>query len=53
MAGLAYALVFGVFLGFLSADAQTPWLQIIGYLMTAWMFIAAVMLAVRISRDSE
>lgn len=53
MGALAYALVFGVFLGLLSTDAVTPWIKIVGYVMTGWMFLAAIVLAIRITRDSE
>jgi hypothetical protein len=53
MKALIYALVFGVFLGLLSADASNPWLQVPGYILTSWMFLAAIVLAVRLTRNSE
>ena len=51
MTGIAYALVFGVFLGLLSTDASTPWLKVVGYILTAWMFIAAILTAIRLGRE--
>lgn len=53
MSSVIYALVFGVFLGLLSADADTLWIKVIGWVMTSWMFLAAIIMAVRITRDSE
>lgn len=53
MAGLIYALVFGVFLGLLSADATTEWLKVVGFILTGWMFLAAIIQAVKLTRDSE
>jgi hypothetical protein len=53
MPAIIYALVFGVLLGFLSADATTLWLKVIGYGMAAWMFIAAIISAFRMTRDSD
>ena len=53
MKALIYALVFGVFLGLLSADASNLWLKVPGYILTSWMFLAAIVLAVRLTRNSE
>jgi len=53
MPAVIYALVFGVILGLLSTDAQTPWLKVIGYILATWMFFAALIQAVRITRDSD
>lgn len=53
MAAVIYALVFGVFLGLLSADAKTWWLQIPGYILTSWMFLAAIVQAVKVTRQGE
>jgi hypothetical protein len=53
MKAVIYALVFGVFLGLLSADATNPWLKIPGYILASWMFLAAVVQAVRVTRDGE
>lgn len=53
MKAVIYALVFGVILGLLSTDAQTPWLKVLGYILTSWMFLAALIQAVRITRDSD
>ena len=53
MKAVIYALVFGVFLGLLSADASNPWLKIPGYILALWMFLAAIVQAVRITRDGE
>lgn len=53
MVGIIYALVFGVFLGLLSADASTLWLKIPGYILSGWMFLAAIILGIRLTRDSE
>lgn len=55
MAAIIYALVFGVFLGLLSTDADNPWLKWPGYVLSAWMFLSAIMLAIRFnaSRDAD
>jgi len=53
MSAVIYALVFGVILGLLSTDAVTPWLKILGYILAGWMFLAALIQAVRITRDSD
>lgn len=53
MKPIIYALVFGVFLGLLSTDASNPWLKVPGYILTAWMFLAATLLAIRLTKDSE
>ena len=55
MAAIIYALVFGVFLGLLSTDAENPWLKWPGYVLAAWMFLSAIMLAIRFtaSRDAD
>tara|TARA_R110000764_G_scaffold118074_3_gene205474 strand:+ start:515 stop:676 length:162 start_codon:yes stop_codon:yes gene_type:complete len=53
MTAVIYALAVGVLLGFLSADADTLWLKIPGYSFAAWMFLAAILQAVRITRDGE
>lgn len=53
MGALIYALVFGVSLGFLSADAQTPWLKVLAGILAFWMFLAAVLQGIRLTRDSE
>jgi len=53
MKPIIYALVFGVFLGLLSADASNPWLKIPGYILTAWMFLAAILQAVRLTKDGD
>jgi len=50
---IIYALVVGVFLGLLSADASTPWLKIPGYILTAWMFLAAILQAVRLTKHGD
>jgi len=48
MAALLYALLFGVTLGLLSTDASTPWLKVVGYILSAWMFVAAIVTAIRL-----
>lgn len=48
---IIYALVFGVFLGLLSADASTPWLKVIGYILATWMFLAAIIAAIRLGKE--
>ena len=53
MKAVIYALVFGVFLGLLSADASNPWLKGPGYILASWMFLAAIIQAVRVTRDGE
>ena len=53
MQAIIYALVFGTFLGLLSTDASNPWLKTPGYILAAWMFLAAIIQAWRLSRDSE
>ena len=53
MTAVIYALVVGVVLGLLSADADALWLKIPGYSLAAWMFLAAILQAIRISRDGE
>lgn len=53
MGAVIYALGFGVFLGLLSADANTLWLKVIGYVLTAWMFTAAIITAIRMNQDSD
>lgn len=53
MVAVLYALVFGVTLGLLSADATTPWLKVLGYVLTSWMFLAAIMAGFRMSRDDD
>ena len=54
MAAILYALVFRVFLGLLSTDASNPWLKWPGYALAAWMFLAAIIMAVRFTHnDSE
>lgn len=53
MKAIIYSLVFGVFLGLLSMEASSIWLKIPGYILASWMFLAAVILAVRLPRDSE
>jgi hypothetical protein len=53
MKAVIYALVFGVILGLLSTDADTLWLKVIGYILTGWMFLAALIMAVRVTRDSD
>jgi uncharacterized membrane protein len=54
MAPVIYALVFGVFLGLLSTDASNPWLKWPGYVLSAWMFVAAIAYARKMSKeDSE
>lgn len=53
MSAVIYALSFGVILGLLSADATTLWLKVLGYILTGWMFLAALIQAVRITRDSD
>lgn len=47
MKGIIYALVFGVILGFLAMDAQTLWLKVIGWILAGWMFLAAIIAAVK------
>jgi predicted exporter len=53
MAAVLYALVFGVTLGLLSVDATTPWLKALGYVLTTWMFLAAILAGVRMSKDDD
>ena len=53
MKPIIYALVFGIFLGLLTTDANSLWLKIPGYIMTAWMFLAATILATRLNKDGE
>lgn len=53
MTGIIYALVFGVFLGLLSADASNLWLKIPGYILSGWMFLAAIINAIRLTRDGD
>lgn len=53
MGAVLYALVFGVTLGLLSTDATTPWLKVLGYVLTSWMFLAAIMAGVQMSRDDD
>lgn len=53
MGPFIYALVFGVFLGLLSADASTMWLKVVGYALTTWMFLAAIMAGLRMSREDD
>jgi len=47
MAALIYALVFAVFLGLLGADASNIFLKSGAYVLSGWMFLASVVLAVR------
>lgn len=47
MSAIIYALVFAVVLGFLAMDTQTLGLQITAAIMSAWMFLAAIIAAVR------
>lgn len=47
MKALLYALVFGIFLGLLGADASNILLKGIAYFLSGWMFLAAIILAVR------
>jgi len=44
---IIYALVFAVVLGFLAMDTQTLGLQITAAIMSGWMFLAAIIAAVR------
>lgn len=53
MKAIIYALVFGVFLGLLSTDASNPWLKVPGYILAAWMFLAAIVQAIRLTKDGE
>lgn len=53
MKAIIYALVFGVFLGLLSTDASNPWLKVPGYILAAWMFLAAIIQAIRLTKDGE
>ncbi len=53
MKAVIYALVFGVFLGLLSIDASNPWLKWPGYILAAWMFLAAILQAIRLTKDGE
>ena len=53
MKAIIYALVFGVFLGLLSTDVTNPWLKVPGYILAAWMFLAAFIQAFRLSRNGE
>ncbi len=53
MTAIIYSLVFGIFLGLLSADASNPWLKVPGYILAAWMFLAAILQAIRLTRDGE
>ena len=53
MGAIAYALVFGVSLGLLATDAELPWLKVIGYTLSAWMFLAAILQALRISKQDD
>jgi len=53
MKAIIYALVFGVFLGLLSTDASNPWLKAPGYILAAWMFLAAIIQAIRLTKDGE
>jgi len=52
MKAIIYALVFGVFLGLLSADADNPWLKVPGYILASWMFLAAIIQAVKLGKDA-
>lgn len=53
MLAIIYALVFGVFLGLLSTDASNPWLKWPGYVLSGWMFLSAIVLAVRFSTAKD
>lgn len=53
MVAIIYALGAGVILGLLSADADTLWLKVLGYALTVWMFLAAIITAIRMSQDSD
>jgi preprotein translocase subunit SecG len=47
MAALLYSLVFAVVLGLLGADASNSFLKGIAYVLSGWMFLAAIILSVR------
>lgn len=51
MKAVIFALVFGVVLGLLGADANLPWLKAIAYVLSAWMFVAAIVTSVRLGQD--
>lgn len=53
MSAVIYALAFGVILGLLSADASTMWLKVLGYILTSWMFLAAIIQAVRLTKQDD
>lgn len=47
MAAIIYALGFFVLIGWLALDAQTLWLKVVGFVMSGWMLLAAIIAAVR------
>lgn len=51
MVAIAYALGFFVLIGWLALDAQTPWLKVIGYIMSGYMLLAAIIAAVKSEDD--
>lgn len=51
MTPIIYALVFAVVLGFLAMDTQTLGLKITAAIMSAWMFLAAIIAAAKKKDD--
>ncbi len=53
MVPVIYSLVFGVALGLLATDATTYWLKVLGWVLSSWMFLAAIIAGVQMTRDDD